>query len=118
MLARNRKLFAATTVLLVVAMIGFARQIQGSNGGVVNCRTHSSTLRGPHQFTNDLGDERGASKIQPSLDPSLFSVAAFVSTAAVANPPAVRWHAPPGRRIFNQKLKLCSSRADSDEPLI
>ncbi len=118
MLARNRKLLVATTALLVVAIIGFARQLRGANGGAVNCRTHSSTLRGPHQFTNDLGDECGAGTIEPSLHAAQSTVAEVIMPAAMANPPAERRQAPPDRRVVKQKLKLCSSRADSDDPLI
>lgn len=118
MFARNRKLLMATTVLLVVAIIGFARQLPGANGGAVNCRTHSSTLRGTHQFTNDLGDECGAGKIEPALHTGQFKVAEVIMPAAMASPSAERRQAPPDRRIIKQKLKLCSSRADSDDPLI
>jgi hypothetical protein len=118
MLARNRKLLMATTVLLVVAIIGFARQLHGASGGVVNCRIHSSTLRGPHQFTNDLGDECGSGKIEPASHAAQVKVAEIITTAAVASSPVERRQAPPDRRIIKQKLKLCSSRADSDDPLI
>lgn len=118
MLARNRKLLMATTALLVVAIIGFARQLQNANGGVVNCRTHSSTLCGPHQFTNDLGDECGASKIEPTPHAAQVKVAEIIMTAVMASAPSERRQALPDRRIIKQKLKLCSSRADSDDPLI
>jgi|SRR5579875_933057 len=118
MLARNRKLLMATTALLVVAIIGFARQPHGASGGPVNCRTHSSTLHGPHQFTNDLGDECGSGKIEPTPYGAQVKAAEIITTAVVASSPAERRQAPPDRRVIKQKLKLCSSRADSDDPLI